>query len=127
MTPKLIEPAAGTERTREISIPKEDFLIGRGIDCDLRVNDEDVSRHHCMIRLRGKEATLSDLGSSNGTFVNGKRVLSQVTLASGDEIRLGKYRFLMDLGDNPQGVFKVPNESDPFGVTRKLKTHDEKK
>src|SRR5437016_14161790 len=110
MTPKLIEPAVGVERTREVSIAKEEFLIGRGPDCDLRVNDEDISRHHCLIRLRRSEkalieATLSDLGSSNGTYVNGKRVLSQVTLASADEIRLGKCRFLVDLGDKPEGVY----------------------
>src|ERR1700693_3456135 len=101
MTPKLIEPAVGTERTREIPILKEGFLIGRGPDCDLRVNDEDVSRHHCEIVVRGQEATLSDLGSRNGTFVNGKRVLSQVALVSSDVIGLGKCRFLVDLGDVP--------------------------
>jgi pSer/pThr/pTyr-binding forkhead associated (FHA) protein len=121
MTPKLIEPAAGAERTREVSIPKEEFLIGRGMDCDLRVNDEDISRHHCLIRVRAQEAILSDLGSSNGTFVNGKRVLSQVALHSGDEIRLGKYRFLVDLGDKPGGVYKIPEETDPLAATRKIK------
>jgi pSer/pThr/pTyr-binding forkhead associated (FHA) protein len=119
MTPKLIEPAVGMERTREITVPKEEFLIGRGSDCDLRVNDEDVSRHHCLIRVRGPEATLSDLGSSNGTFVNGKRVLSQVTLVSGDEIRLGKCQFLVDLGDRPEGV-SMPQVTDPLAATRKI-------
>jgi pSer/pThr/pTyr-binding forkhead associated (FHA) protein len=119
MTAKLIEPGVGLERTREIAIPKEEFLVGRGSDCDLRVNDEDVSRHHCLIRVRGQEASLSDLGSSNGTFVNGKRVLSQVALNSGDEIRLGKCRFLVDLGDVPGGVADVQS-SDPLAVTRRL-------
>jgi pSer/pThr/pTyr-binding forkhead associated (FHA) protein len=120
MTPKLIEPAVGTERAREITIAKEEFLIGRGVDCDLRVNDEDISRHHCLLRVRGRETTLSDLGSSNGTFVNGKRVLSQVTLNSGDEIGLGKCRFLVDLGDKPEGVYQLPDGTDPLAVTRKI-------
>src|SRR5438105_4228374 len=114
MSPKLIEPAVGAERTREISISKEEFLIGRGPDCDLRVNDEDVSRHHCLIRLRGQEATLSDLGSRNGTFVNGKRVLSQMPIISGDAIDLGKCHFLVDLGDTPEGVGNVPEAIDPL-------------
>ena len=126
MTPKLIEPAVGVERTREIAIPKEEFLIGRGSDCDLRVNDEDVSRHHCLIRLRGQEATLSDLGSSNGTYVNGKRVLSQVTLASGDEIRLANCRFVVDLGDKPEGFFKMPEAGDPLAATRKIDARERK-
>lgn len=120
MTPRLIEPAVGAERTREIIIANEEFLIGRGADCDLRVNDGDVSRHHCLIRVRGHEATLSDLGSSNGTYHNGKRVLSQTPLVSGDEIKLGKCRFLVDLGDKPGGVYQVPESSDPLAVTRKI-------
>src|ERR1700693_2597180 len=126
MTPKLIEPAVGLGRTREVNIGKEEFLVGRGPDCDLRVNDEDVSRHHCLIRVRGGEATLSDLGSSNGTFVNGKRVLSQVALVSGDEIRLAKCRFLVDLGDKPEGVFKIPTAPDPLADTRKLNVKERK-
>ena len=126
MTPKLIEPAVGMERTREVNISKEEFLMGRGPDCDLRVNDEDISRHHCLIRVRGQEATLSDLGSSNGTFVNGKRVLSQVALASGDEIRVGKNRFLVDLGDRPEGVYQVPDAIDSLAATRRIKPNEPK-
>jgi pSer/pThr/pTyr-binding forkhead associated (FHA) protein len=126
MTPKLIEPALGAGRTREITIGKEEFLLGRGLDCDLRVNDDDISRHHCLIRLRGSEATLTDLGSSNGTFLNGKRVLSQVALSSGDEIRVGKYRFLVDLGDKPGGVYTLPEDTDPLAATRKIKPEDRK-
>jgi pSer/pThr/pTyr-binding forkhead associated (FHA) protein len=126
MTPKLIEPAVGLGRTREVSIAKEEFLVGRGPDCDLRVNDEDISRHHCLIRVRSQEATLSDLGSSNGTFVNGKRVLSQVVLTSGDEIRVGKCCFLVDLGDRPEGVYKKPDAVDSLAATRRINPNEHK-
>lgn len=51
---------------------------------------------------------ISDLGSSNGTFVNGNRLLSQIRLATGDEIQLGPCRFVIDLGDQPD--FKVPQQ-----------------
>jgi pSer/pThr/pTyr-binding forkhead associated (FHA) protein len=126
MTPKLIEPAVGTERTREIPITKEEYLFGRGSDCDHRLNDEDISRHHCLLRVRGKEVTLSDLGSSNGTFLNGKRVLSQVNVSTGDAISMGKFRFLVDLGDQPEGFIKVPDATDPFAVTRKIDVKNKK-
>lgn len=126
MTPKLIEPGVGTARTREIPVDKEEFLVGRGSDCDLRLHDEDISRHHCLIRIRGPEPTLSDLGSSNGTFVNGKRVLSQVTLASLDEIRLGNCRFLVDLGDTVEGVYKEPDAAGSLAVTRRIKPSEDK-
>ncbi len=124
MAPRLIEPAVGSEGSREIMISKEEFLIGRGSDCDLRINDEDISRHHCLLRTRGIEVTLSDLGSSNGTFVNAKRVLSQVTLASGDEVRVGKCRFVVALDDGHPAGSELPQAIDSFAVTRKLMPHE---
>ena len=101
MVAKLIEPGAGEDRTREIPLTGEEFLIGRGADCDLRLSVSAISRHHCMIRLHAHEATLLDLGSSNGTLLNGRRVRSPMSLHTGDEIRVGSYRFLVDLGDTP--------------------------
>jgi pSer/pThr/pTyr-binding forkhead associated (FHA) protein len=120
MTPKLIERGVGGGRTREIPMPGEEFLIGRGADCDLRLGEHDVSRHHCLIRLRDQEATLVDLGSSNGTYVNGERVLSQTSLRSGDEITLGTCRLLVDLGDVPGGVARE-EAVDPLAATLKVK------
>src|SRR5262245_58829991 len=89
MTPKLIELGSDGRAAQEIHLLSDEFLIGRGADCNLRLHDVDVSRHHCLIRRRQGETTLVDLGSSNGTFVNGHRVVSQVELHPSDEIRLG--------------------------------------
>jgi pSer/pThr/pTyr-binding forkhead associated (FHA) protein len=102
MNPKLIEPGAGPEQTREIPISQDEFLIGRGADCDLRLRLSAISRHHCLIRTQGGELTLLDLGSSNGTYVNGQRVRSSAVLRSGDEIRLDAFRFVVSLGDTPE-------------------------
>ena len=99
MSARLIEIGPQGVRSKEILLGGEEFLLGRGRDCDLRLRDANISRHHCMIRMRGHETTLIDLGSSNGTFVNGSRVISQTALKSGDEICLGDFRFLLDLGE----------------------------
>src|SRR4051812_17685043 len=48
-------------------------VLGRSADCDVEVLDGRVSRQHCAITLDGEEARLEDLGSANGTFVNGQR------------------------------------------------------
>jgi pSer/pThr/pTyr-binding forkhead associated (FHA) protein len=96
MAAKLIEVGTSEEQTREILVHKEEFLIGRGSDCDLRLRASAISRHHCLVRLRGAEAWVSDLGSSNGTFLNGQRVRSQAALRSGDEIAVGPCRFVFD-------------------------------
>jgi pSer/pThr/pTyr-binding forkhead associated (FHA) protein len=93
----------GTPNRKEIPITREEFLIGRGIDCDLRLGSSEVSRHHCLLRVRGDEATVIDLGSSNGTYLNGHRVRSQAVLQSGDELRVAAFRFALEL-DNQDGI-----------------------
>jgi pSer/pThr/pTyr-binding forkhead associated (FHA) protein len=99
MTARLIEIGVQGNRTKEFLLGGEEFMLGRGRDCDLRLRDASISRHHCMIRMRRHEATLVDLGSSNGTYVNGNRVISQAALKSGDEITLGEFHFHIDLGE----------------------------
>jgi pSer/pThr/pTyr-binding forkhead associated (FHA) protein len=118
MPAKLIEPAASGQQPREILISKDEFLIGRGSDCDLSILESEVSRHHCLIRVRPEERTIADLGSSNGTFVNGQRIRTQTALQSGDEIQVGSARFLIDLGDAIE--FKQA-ATDPAAVTIKAK------
>jgi len=125
MTPRLLEQTAGPEPVREIPLAAEQFLIGRGSDCDLRLHVSEISRHHCLLRVQGGEVTLVDLGSSNGTYVNGTRVLSQATLRTGDEIRVGPCRFFVDLGDDPTWQAKFfPLEADPRAATSRIKPED---
>lgn len=95
---RIIEHTGKGKEARAWVITQEEFLIGRGADCDLRLTDKTISRHHCTIRISSDEVTLADLGSVNGTFVNGQRVRSQITLASGDALRLGDLEFQVALG-----------------------------
>ncbi|HET7618655.1 MAG TPA: FHA domain-containing protein, partial [Vicinamibacterales bacterium] len=64
-------------------------VIGRGEDAAIHVDSPGVSRHHARILVAGGEATLEDLGSKNGTSVNGTRMTAPHRLRDGDEIRLG--------------------------------------
>lgn len=118
---KLLEVGTADGRVREIALAGDEFLIGRGEDCDLPLHDPEVSRHHCLIRVRGQEIMVTDLGSSNGTYINGHRLLSQVKLATGDEIVIGPFRYILDLGDNPD--FHLPENvrADPQAATRTIK------
>jgi pSer/pThr/pTyr-binding forkhead associated (FHA) protein len=117
---KLIDLAGGEGQRREIAITKEDFLIGRGSDCDLRLRHSAISRHHCQLRFRADEVTLSDLGSANGTFVNGQRVRSQAAVHHGDEIAFGDFRFVLDL-EGASGISWGPGSSiAPENLTRRV-------
>lgn len=66
------------------------IVIGRSAECDLRLQHQSVSRRHARLFLTGGDWFLSDLRSTNGTLVNGKRI-SNRRLKSGDLIRIGAY------------------------------------
>jgi hypothetical protein len=77
----------GVQRSYDIVTPVT--LLGRGTDCDLRLVDPGVSRHHAEIRLEGPEIVLVDLGSTNGSFVNGQPI-RRVTLTDGSRVTMGR-------------------------------------
>lgn len=76
-----------TQRTYDLSAPVT--ILGRGTDCDLRLVDAGVSRHHAELRVEDGEVVLVDLGSTNGTFVNGQPV-RRVSLTDGTQVTLGR-------------------------------------
>jgi DNA-binding winged helix-turn-helix (wHTH) protein len=74
---------------REIALPEGEITLGRADDVAALIDAASVSRRHARIRVREGRATLEDLGSKNGTFVGGERLLAPRELKDGDEIRLG--------------------------------------
>jgi DNA-binding response OmpR family regulator len=69
-------------------IEKERVTIGRGEDCDIVLAERQVSRHHAQIRRTDSQYVLEDLGSKNGTYVNGRQVTEPCILQDGDEIQI---------------------------------------
>jgi len=75
-----------------------DVAIGRALDNDVVLDSNDVSRHHVRIEPAGTLLRLIDLGSTNGTRVNGRRV-SEHLLRDGDMVELGSTQLLFRVGD----------------------------
>ena len=71
-----------------------DNVLGRDEDATLRIDDPSVSRRHAVVRVRGGEASLEDLGSKNGTFLKDTRVEASVALEDGDVFALGEVALL---------------------------------
>src|SRR6266851_1283773 len=82
---------------------QSELRIGRGEQNDLRLNDASVSRHHAFLRRVDGRYLLSDVGSQNGTFVNGRQVHAPSALESGDRIRAGTTELTFHL-DVPANV-----------------------
>jgi FHA domain-containing protein len=74
---------------RRIPLGQETVTLGRLPECEVALSDTNVSRRHAEIHLRGDHYALVDLGSTNGTKVNGSKI-KEHALADGDEITLGK-------------------------------------
>jgi predicted component of type VI protein secretion system len=96
---------AGAEKDkgRSFDLPEQGSLhLGRGPDTDSRFNDVRVSGSHCRVYVQGGQVTISDNGSTNGTFVNERPLVADEIrdLAPGDVIRLGENTKLEVAGDD---------------------------
>jgi len=95
-------------------------LIGRSDDCSLRIDHAKVSRVHALIRFTGDELEITDLGSMNGTRVNGQRVLGPRRLRGGDVVKLGVEIIEVFTEDaapvsfNPPGPITAPPTTEPL-------------
>jgi len=104
MRASLIQ-VAGDHAVASTSLPIDGLEIGRDAEATLHIESERVSRRHARIHGEGGRHLLSDLGSTNGTFLNGHRVHDPVILKHGDEIDLaGEISFVYRVGP-PRRVY----------------------
>jgi pSer/pThr/pTyr-binding forkhead associated (FHA) protein len=68
--------------------------LGRHPYNEVSISDPSVSRYHCWITLEDGQATVEDLASANGTFLNGRKVATRVALRAGDTLRIGGTEFV---------------------------------
>jgi len=73
----------------------DQLTIGRDSNNGVVINDSEISRKHARLTFQGGKYVLDDLGSTNGTFVNGQRLVGPVVLKSGDVVSLGEQIVLM--------------------------------
>jgi pSer/pThr/pTyr-binding forkhead associated (FHA) protein len=82
----LSGPRAGAEVALKA---RAEYVFGRGKEADLVLGEDLVSRRHAILTLAGEHPAIADLGSTNGTFVNGERVHGRAPLRSGDRLLIG--------------------------------------
>ena len=85
------------------SLNSESVVLGRSSEADIVVDDTGVSRRHLEIRVESGEARAVDLGSTNGSFVNGQRVQGSAELRDGSTISLGRTQIVFRMLPAPRG------------------------
>jgi pSer/pThr/pTyr-binding forkhead associated (FHA) protein len=89
-SPMLFAPPLAPVRVE----PGREITLGRSTECQLQLPAARASRRHAVVAWVGERAVLRDLGSTNGTFLNGQRVEGEATLCSGDRITIGGMEIL---------------------------------
>jgi diguanylate cyclase (GGDEF)-like protein len=82
---------AGRSVGKAFALDRPELVIGRADDAQVVVQDEGVSRRHAALARTGDQYQLTDLGSTNGTFLNDERLRAPAPLQDGDSIRIGPY------------------------------------
>src|SRR5512143_2009621 len=95
------------------------LTIGRAAECDLVLDSPLVSRHHARLERTGPAHLLIDLGSTNGTYVNSRRI-ERVGLHAGDVVQIGPYRFTYQPGAISQVISLQRGRLDALHLTRRV-------
>ena len=89
---------------REIALSEGENVLGRGADSLVWIDAQGVSRRHARILVSAGLATLEDLGSKNGTFLNDVRLTAPVALHDGDELRIGRVPMTLKIFARPSST-----------------------
>jgi pSer/pThr/pTyr-binding forkhead associated (FHA) protein len=81
-----------------IELKKDMTLVGRNEDCDVRIDHKSVSKQHCVLVLTDGLILIRDLGSTNGTRVNGQRV-RRAALLPNDQLAIANYKYQVLFGE----------------------------
>ena len=103
---------SGATVSRVYVLRKDKIIVGRDPGCDLTLDSMDVSRRHAVLRCSDTEVTIEDMGSTNGTEVNGEKIASSQILKPRDEIMLGKdFRLVFQVVDSVRSGKNDDSES----------------
>lgn len=95
-----------------ILLDKPILLLGRDLECDIRLDSRKISRRHCCIAQVGDQLVVRDLGSTNGLRINGIRVV-EGHLKAGDELTIGNFRYKVYWGDGVPSASSIVVEKRP--------------
>ena len=111
----------GGQEQKTYPLDKPKLVVGREPTCEIHIDNLGISRQHCAFVPRGEAFVVQDLGSSNGTFVNGKKITEHF-LNNDDEVVIGKYT-LKFKNEAQAATAKEAPKGDAAGVPDTLNTY----
>lgn len=108
---------------KAFSLTSSVTIVGRRQDCDLCVPLMVISRRHCSLNMDDGVLSIRDLGSSNGTFVNGQRV-DEADLSPGDKVSIGPLNFVVQIDGVPANISGDQPLVSPSDGRAKVNTDD---
>jgi len=118
----VLKVLEGSKTGAKVAVKKNEFIIGRGQTCHLCAGSSSISRQHCAIMRHENRVTIKDLGSRNGTLVNGNKIAEETELASGDEVTVGPLKFLVTISPGISNAKRAEVKSVAEAVTRTAET-----
>ena len=106
-----------------IVVNKPQFVIGRLPECNLRIESKALSRRHAQIDVSDGLVTVKDLGSTNGTFVDGKRITEPVELKNGQMLKIGPLETTVQISAEMHGA-KNPKVASVKEAVNRVATHN---
>src|SRR3974390_968041 len=99
-------------------VPEKQILVGRSSDLDMVLVEDMVSRKHARIAMQGEQIWIEDLGSTNGTFVNGEKI-KRARLKEGDRVLIGTSILKVISGDAPRDASEAKRELENVAQARR--------
>lgn len=103
----VVEKAEGLTCGHVVEVERAETVVGRHRDCDLRIPSADVSRRHCILRVVEEILSIEDLGSMNGSYLNGERVIGLKNVQDGDRLEIGPVTFAVHYHQPAKHVTQV--------------------
>ena len=118
----FLEAVADANREWKVVVETDPFIVGRDEDCELKLTDKRISKRHFEIRRGGDHIWIRDLESTNGTFVNHKKIKQAELLEQGDIISIGKFKFcIKNEKSNTTSIMEETYSMDSMDISQDLK------
>ena len=121
----FLEAVADANREWKVVVETDPFIVGRDEDCELKLTDKRISKRHFEIRRGGDHIWIRDLESTNGTFVNHKKIKQAELLEQGDIISIGKFKFcIKNEKSNTTSILEETYSMDSMDISQEIKDLD---